>query len=225
MPGAESDNRWKHGFWGVWATQFQESFNDNAYRWLVVSYVIGMGLSSERQDFLTNAATVLFSLPFILFSPAGGYLADRYSKRSVILGTKLAELPIMGLALLGLVTRSIPVMFAALFLRGIQSSCFSPSKFGMLPEILPEQRLSWGNGLIELGSFIAIISGTVAGTSMYSRFNGQLGPSGSILLLATFLGFAIATTLPRVPAAGSARPFHMNPFGELANQWSLIRKD
>jgi acyl-[acyl-carrier-protein]-phospholipid O-acyltransferase / long-chain-fatty-acid--[acyl-carrier-protein] ligase len=225
MPGAESDNRWKHGFWGVWATQFQESFNDNAYRWLVVSYVIGMGLSSERQDFLTNAATVLFSLPFILFSPAGGYLADRYSKRSVILGTKLTELPIMGLALLGLVTRSIPVMFAALFLRGIQSSCYSPSKFGMLPEVLPEKRLSWGNGVIELGSFLAIICGTVAGTSMYSEFRLQLGNAGTILIATTLIGLMAAATLPRTQVARTTRHFHINPFGELIEQWSVIRRD
>ena len=116
---------WKRGFWSIWATQFQESFSDNAYRWLVASFVIGMNLPATRQDFLTNAATVLFSLPFILFSPSGGYLADRFAKRSVILGTKIAELPVMGLAFIGLLTHNIPVMFAALFLRGAQSACYS----------------------------------------------------------------------------------------------------
>src|SRR5258708_19205530 len=151
MPTADSENTWKRGFWSVWATQFQESFSDNAYRWLLASFVIGMGLSRERQDFLTNAATILFSLPFILFSGAGGYLADRHSKRSVILGTNFAELPVMGVALLGLLSRNVPVMFAALFLRGIQSSCYSPSKFGILPEILPQGRPPWGKVLPALG--------------------------------------------------------------------------
>jgi acyl-[acyl-carrier-protein]-phospholipid O-acyltransferase / long-chain-fatty-acid--[acyl-carrier-protein] ligase len=225
MPAAESNTDWKSGFWGVWATQFQESFSDNAYRWLVASYVIGMGLSADRQDFLTNAATVLFSLPFILFSPAGGYLADRYSKRSVIVGTKLAELPIMGLALLALVTRNIPIMFTALFLRGIQSSCYSPSKFGMLPEILPEKRLSWGNGVIELGSFVAIICGTVAGTSMYSEFRLQLGNAGTILIATTLIGLAAASTLPRTHVVKTKRRFQINPFGELIEQWSVIGQD
>src|SRR5262245_17534455 len=222
MPIAESNSSWKRSFWSVWATQFQESFSDNAYRFLVISFVADMALASETRGYLTLLAGILFATPFVLFSPAGGYLADRYSKRSVILGTKIAEIAVMGIALTGLALHNLWIMLVALFLRGIQSSCYSPSKFGMLPEILPEQRLSWGNGLIELGSFIAIISGTVAGTSLYSRFDGQLGPAGSILLLATFLGFAIATTLPRVPAARSARRLRINPFGELANQWSLI---
>ena len=225
MTPAESNNRWKRGFWSVWATQFQESFSDNAYRWLVASFVIGRGLSAERQDLLTNVATVLFSLPFILFSPAGGYLADRYSKRSVILGTKFAELPVMGLALLGLLTQNLVILFVALFLRGMQSSCYSPSKFGMLPEILPEKRLSWGNGVIELGSFLAIICGTVAGTSMYSAFSLNLGYAGTILLATTLIGLLIATTLPRTHAPKTSRPFQINPFGALIKHWNVIRKD
>src|SRR5207247_1042270 len=156
MPTAESKSNWKRGFWSVWATQFQESFSDNAYKFLVISFVSGRYLAGDR-DYLTMAAGILFASPFVLFSPAGGYLADRYSKRAVILGTKIAEIPVMGIALTGLALHSLPIMLAALFLRGIQSSCYSPSKFGMLPEVLPEHRLSWGNGLIELGSFVAII--------------------------------------------------------------------
>jgi len=221
----ESNIQWKRGFWSVWATQFQESFSDNAYRFLVISFVADMALASEKRGFLTLLAGILFALPFVLFSPMGGYFADRYSKRSVILGTKIAEIPVMAIAFAGLAFHSIPIMLAALFLRGIQSSCYSPSKFGMLPEILPEARLSWGNGLIELGSFLAIICGTVAGTSMYSEFTGQLGYAGVILLIVTLAGLLLASRLPRVRSAGSARRFRTNPFGELEEQWKLIRKD
>ena len=98
---------------------------------------------------------------------------------------------------------NLPIMLLALFLRGIQSSCYSPSKFGMLPEILPERLLSWGNGVIELGSFMAIIAGTVAGTTLYSKFSGQLGYAGLILFAVTLVGVAVSVTLPRVPAAGN----------------------
>src|SRR5438093_5601739 len=75
MPTAESKSNWKRGFWSVWATQFQESFSDNAYKFLVISFVTGRYLAGDR-DYLTMAAGILFAAPFVLFSPAGGYLAD-----------------------------------------------------------------------------------------------------------------------------------------------------
>jgi acyl-[acyl-carrier-protein]-phospholipid O-acyltransferase / long-chain-fatty-acid--[acyl-carrier-protein] ligase len=218
-------NQWKRGFWSVWATQFQESFSDNAYRWIVISFVANMAMAGSTREYLNTLAGILFAAPFVLFSPAGGYLADRYSKRAVILGTKFGEVFVMGIALAGMTLGSLPIMLVALFLRGIQSSCYSPSKFGMLPEILPEARLSWGNGIIELGSFLAIICGTVAGTSLYSRFSGRLGYAGVILFAATLIGLAISSTLPRVRAAGSITPFRLNPFSELIRQLKDIRKD
>jgi len=195
-------NQWKRGFWSVWATQFQESFSDNAYRWIVISFVANMAMAGSTREYLNTLAGILFAAPFVLFSPAGGYLADRYSKRAAILCTRFGEVFVMGIALAGMTLGSLPIMLVALFLRGIQSSCYSPSKFGMLPEILPEARLSWGNGIIELGSFLAIICGTVAGTSLYSRFSGRLGYAGVILFAATLIGLAISSTLPRVRAAG-----------------------
>ena len=211
----------RRGFWSLSAAQFQESFSDNAYRWLVLSYITAMGLSGS----LALAAGILFSLPFILFSMTGGYLADRYSKRSVIIGTKIAEIPIMGLALAGLAFRSLPLMLTALFLRSAQSACFSPSKFGLLPELLPERRLSWGNGLIELGSFLAIICGTVAGTSMYGAFEPSMAWAGIVLIAATLGGLRVATGIARVPAAGTTRPFRFNPLADLTSQMRNVRKD
>ena len=225
MPVADSTRGWKRGFWSVWATQFQESFSDNAYRWIVISFVAHLALEGSQRELLNTVAGILFAAPFVLFSPIGGYLADRFSKRTVILGTKFGEIVVMGVALIGLALGNLPVMLVALFLRGIQSSCYSPSKFGMLPEILPEDRLSWGNGLIELGSFAAIIFGTVVGTALYSRYEGQLGYAGVILFVATLIGLAISSTLPRVRAAGSTKPLRRNPFGGLLEQWVSIRKD
>jgi acyl-[acyl-carrier-protein]-phospholipid O-acyltransferase/long-chain-fatty-acid--[acyl-carrier-protein] ligase len=222
---ATRDRGWKLGFWSIWATQFQESFSDNAYRWIVIFYVTNMAMGEDQRGYLTALAGVLFGAPFVLFSPLGGYLADKFSKRTVILGTKFAEILVMMIAVAGLALGNLPVMLAALFLRGVQSSCYSPSKFGMLPEVLPESRLSWGNGLIELGSFLAIITGTVAGASLSSRFAGQLGYAGVTLFAVTLAGVAISSTLPRVRAAASTAPFRVNPFGELRDQWKSIRKD
>ena len=221
-----AEKPWKRGFWSVWATQFQESFSDNAYRWIVISFVATRALeAAANREYLNALAGILFAAPFVLFSPLGGYLADRFSKRSVILGTKFAEILVMAIALLGMTLGSLPVMLLALFLRGIQSSCYSPSKFGLLPEILPERLLSWGNGVLELGSFVAIISGTVAGTALYSGFSGRLGYAGLILFAVTLVGVAVSTTLPRVRSAGSTKTLRINPFAELLDQWKGIRTD
>src|SRR5688572_4575464 len=95
-------NTWQRGFWGVWLTQFQESFADNAYLFLVLAFVADMAIGEDTRGHLTLLAGLLFAAPFVLFSPIGGFLADRHSKRSVILGTKLVEIPIMIIALLGL---------------------------------------------------------------------------------------------------------------------------
>src|SRR5205809_6683732 len=88
MPATESTTGWKRGFWSVWATQFQESFSDNAYRWIVISFVAHSVLEGSKRDLLNTVAGILFAAPFVLFSPTGGYLADRFTKRSATLGAK-----------------------------------------------------------------------------------------------------------------------------------------
>src|SRR5436305_10387828 len=110
-----SDRRWQRGYWSLFATQFQESFSDNAYKFFLISFVTAMGLSQSQRDSFVFEVGALFSIPFILFSMTGGYLADRFSKRSVIIGLKIAEILIMGLALAGLVLHNFPVMIVALF--------------------------------------------------------------------------------------------------------------
>lgn len=217
--------RGRRGFWSLSATQFQESFSDNALKWLTISFVGGLGLATRETEFLVSFTGFIFALPFILFSMTGGYLADRYSKRSVIIGTKTVEIPIMMLALAGLWLQSLPVIFVAIFLRSAQSACFSPSKFGLIPELLPEKRLSWGNGVIELGSFMAIILGTVSGGILYDLFRGQLAGAGILLIGATLIGLACATGVARVPAAAPNRTFQFNPVGQLSTEWKAIRQD
>src|SRR6185295_11322957 len=125
MPVVESAPKWRRAFWSVWATQFQETFSDLAYRWLVISFVTHQAIADSQVDIQKAIAGVLFAAPFVLFSPVGGYLADRFSKRTVILGTKFGELLVMTVAFTGLALANLPLMLAALFLRGIQSSCYS----------------------------------------------------------------------------------------------------
>src|ERR1700722_20889364 len=94
----------QRGFWWLFVTQFQGAFSDNVLKWLVISLITGMGFSNDKRDQLVGIVGALFALPFIIFSMAGGYLADRFSKRSVTIGTKVFEIGVMTVALVALAT-------------------------------------------------------------------------------------------------------------------------
>src|SRR5436305_5835732 len=150
-------------FWSLIVTQFQGAFSDNALKNLVAALILGMGLPAGERDWLLPAVTATFSIPFILFSMLGGYLADRFSKRTITIGVKVFEIVVMAVAGAGLAFSLTPLLLAAVFLMGVHSAIFGPSKYALLPEVLPRQQLSWGNGVLELGTFLAIILGTGLG--------------------------------------------------------------
>src|ERR1700676_2757191 len=164
---------WRKGFWSLIATQFQGAFNDNALKYLVIFLIIGTNLSSDEEEAKVLLVGSLFALPFILFSMTGGYFADRFSKRSVTIWTKVFEIAVMLFAIAGFAAHSMAMSMAAVFLASTQGALFGPTKYGLLPEILPEKELSWGNGVIELGTFLAAISGTVIGAYFSEAFSGR----------------------------------------------------
>ena len=213
------------GFWALIVTQAQGAFSDNALKWLAISLITGMGLSNEESDRLVSIIGALFALPFIVFSMAGGFLADRFSKRSVIIGIKLFEILVMFLALFGLATNHIYVTICGVFLMGVHSAFFGPSKYGILPELLPEKKLSWGNGYLELGTFIAIIGGTVAGGWLCKTFKSDPGWSGVILIALAVTGLCTAFGIRKVPAADPQKKFRANFVGDLWQQVKMIRTD
>src|SRR5437899_6026534 len=185
-----------------------------------------MGLAKDQRDLLfVLVVPLLFSVPFLLFSMTGGYLADRFSKRSVTIGTKVMEMAVMGVALVGLASRSLPVTAVAVFLLSTQAALFGPSKYGLLPEILPQSRLSWGNGILELGTFVAIITGTMAAGFMAEAFEGRQYWSGAILVGLAAVGLAASLSIRRTPPADPARRFRLNPISELLSEWKYVRED
>ena len=169
------------GFWALIVTQFQGAFSDNALKWLVISLIAGMNFTDDKRDQLVGIVGALFAVPFIVFSMAGGFLADRFSKRIVTVCVKVFEIFVMFIALTGLATNHVYVTIAGVFLMGVHSAIFGPSKYGLLPELLPEKKLSWGNGVIELGTFLAIIGGTVAGGWLCKTFRATPGGPASSL--------------------------------------------
>src|SRR6476646_4721993 len=97
----ETVHKWQRGFWSLIVTQFQNAFNDNALKFLVIYIIVAMNFSPGQRDFLVLIVSALFALPFIFFSLTGGYFADKYSKRSVVIGTKLMEIGVMVFAIAG----------------------------------------------------------------------------------------------------------------------------
>jgi len=215
----------ERGFWALIVTQFQGAFSDNALKWLVISLIAGMDFSGEKRDQLVGIVGALFALPFIVFSMTGGFLADRFSKCAVTIGVKLFEILVMFVALAGLATNHLYVTISGVFLMGVHSAIFGPSKYGLLPELLPEKKLSWGNGVIELGTFLAIIGGTVAGGWLCKTFSADPGWSGVILIALAVIGLFTSFGITPVPAADPQKKFRANFVGELWTQIKIIRRD
>jgi acyl-[acyl-carrier-protein]-phospholipid O-acyltransferase / long-chain-fatty-acid--[acyl-carrier-protein] ligase len=222
---SDAPRSWRLGFWSLIATQFQGAFNDNALKFLVLYLIIGADSSRETDETKVLLVGALFALPFILFSMTGGYLADRFSKRSVTIGTKIYEIGVMLFAIAGFAVHSMEMSLAALFLASTQGALFGPSKYGLLPELLPESRLSWGNGIIELGTFLAAIAGTLAGANLSERFAGHQQYSGIFFLGCSVIGWLTSLGISRVPAADPTKKFRFNPLGDLWGQMKLIAED
>lgn len=221
----ETPPHWRRGFWSLIVTQFQGAFSENALKQLVIFVVFGLGLSETQKNELVPIVMLVFAMPFIIFSMAGGYLADRFSKRSVTIGTKVFEICSAVCALAGLALRSLPLEFAAIFLLDTQGAVFGPSKYGLLPETLPEQELSWGNGIIELGTFLAVISGTIAGGYLSDTFRGRQQWSGVILIVLAVVGTVLSLGISRVPVANPRRQFYANFIAEVWREMREIKKD
>ncbi|MBF0375325.1 MAG: MFS transporter, partial [Alphaproteobacteria bacterium] len=152
-------------FLPLFASQFLGAANDNLFKnALVILVVFRLGAQAGMPpQVLVTAAAGLFILPFFLFSATAGQLADRLEKSGLMRLVKLAEVGIALLAAWALIEANVPGMLAALFLFGLQSTFFGPLKYAVLPEHLREDELIGGNALIEGGTFLAILLGTIAG--------------------------------------------------------------
>src|SRR5258708_9574553 len=173
---------WRRSFWALIFTQFQGAFSANTFEYFLLYLVVGMGLAKEQQDRLVSVIPLFFAAPFVLFSMAGGFLADRYSKRQITIATKLIGIAAMSLAVAGFFTHSLPFQLGLLFLVSTQPPPFRPPNYGLLPEILPQKWLSWGNGILELGTFAAIIGGMVCAALLSEHMRDHHAWVGVVLV-------------------------------------------
>jgi len=220
-----SERSWQRGFWSLIVTQFQGAFSDNALKTLVTFVGLSVAISHREREAIVPLLGILFSIPFILFSMAGGYLADRYSKRTITIGVKVFEMCLMLFVLAGFLLNNLPMAMAGVFFMGVHSAFFGPSKYGLLPELLPEKRLSWGNGILELGTFLAIISGGAIGGLLFNAFRGRQAWSGAIFIGLAVIGFLTSLGIARIPAANPEKKFRANFLGDLFEQIRDIRRD
>ena len=158
-------------FLPLFITQFLGAFNDNLLKtaFLVMVSYAGLGFAGLPAAQIVNLASGLFILPFFLFSATAGRLAERLDKARIARWVKLSELGIMLLAAVGFYTRNVPLLLLALFLMGVHSTFFGPIKYAMLPQHLRRDELLGGNGLIEMGTFIAILLGQMAGSLLVGQ--------------------------------------------------------
>lgn len=225
-PTATAPQRGLRGFWALIAVQFQNAFSDNALKWLVSFLVLDAAFSKQQRDlWFILVVPLLFAVPFLLFSIPGGYFADKYSKRSVTLGTKLFELGVMGLATFAFARNRLDLAGVALFLACTQGAIFGPTKYALLPALLPEAKLSWGNGIIELTTLLAAIFAALAGGFLATHFRGRQVWSGVVFLMLTAIGLLSSLGITRLPPADPARRFDWNVPREFFHEVRRIRRD
>ncbi|MGH8054993.1 MAG: MFS transporter [Stenotrophomonas sp.] len=191
------------------------AFNDNVYRQAIIGLLFYLGVSSEERTLYTNLAPALFILPYFLFSALAGQIAEKLEKQRLIVITTAMEIVIMSLAAVGFLTQNMPVLLIALFCTGLQSTLFGPVKYSVLPSILKPEELTGGNGLVEMGTSISILTGMIAGGMIFA-LAGSYGPMvAAVAIIALALaGNIAARMIPRLDAGAPELKVNWNPLSE-----------
>ena len=205
-------------------TQFLGAFNDNLYKNALVVLLTFQATryTTLSPGILVNLCAGLFILPFFLFSATAGQIADKYEKSRLIRLTKLLEIAIALLACVAFAQDSLTLMLAALFLLGAQSALFGPVKYAILPQHLHESELIGGNALVESGTFVAILIGTLAGGLAIALPAGESWISAATVLVA-LAGYATSRSIPTAPAASPGLRINWNPLSETWRNLQHIR--
>ncbi len=208
-------------------TQALGAFNDNVFKNALVILVafLTTQLSAADVNFYTNLAAALFILPFLLFSATSGQLSDKYDKARLAQIVKLLEIAIMLVACAGFVGNSIGLLMAMLFMMGLHSTLFGPLKYGLLPQVLADNELVGGNGLIEMGTFLAILLGTILGSTLIRVTGYGAWLVGGATIALAVAGLVCALAMPRAPPVDAGLKINWNPFSETWRNLGYIRSD
>ena len=208
-------------FW----TQFLGAANDNLFKFaftVLVTYQLQVQwLPADLAGLVIGA---LFILPFLLFSATSGQLADKLDRREMIIWLKRAEIGIMAIAAWGFFVHNIPVLLVSIFLMGLQSTVFGPVKFAYLPQHLSERELTGGNGMVEMGTFVAILLGNVAGGLIIAVPEIGAHHVGFSCVGLAIIGRMASHYIPASPAMDPSLQINWNPFTETWANLKLARE-
>ncbi|HEY5622486.1 MAG TPA: MFS transporter, partial [Gammaproteobacteria bacterium] len=208
-------------FGPFFVAQFLGAFNDNVFKnaLLILIAFEAAALGALGTDSLINLAAGIFILPFFLFSATAGQFADKYEKSLLIRRIKMAEIAIMIVAAIALFLESVPLLLFVLFLLGAQSTAFGPVKYGVLPQLLNDKELIGGNGLVGMGTFMAILLGTATGGLLIGNGNAGALAVSTLVVAVACAGYWVSRSVPAVPVVDPELSINWNPFVET---WRII---
>lgn len=191
------------------ATQFLGALNDNLFKLLIIFLIINVQ-GQQSANFILALAGGVFVIPFLLFSSAAGVLADRISKRSIIVAMKIAEVFIMSASVISAYYQSTLGSYILLFCMATQSAIFGPSKYGIIPELVDSRRISQANGLLTSFTYLAIILGTFFASFITDLTNKNFTIASSFCVLISLFGLLTSLGVTKTPPKGTKK--RINPF-------------
>ena len=197
----------------LFATQFCGAFNDNIFKnclLLIITYHAADKIGLDT-TLVLNIAAGLFILPFFIFSALAGQITDKYDKATLMRRIKFIEVVLMVIAAIAFVFELYYVLLGLLFLMGVQSTFFGPAKYAILPQHLKDTELVGGNALIEMGTFAAILIGTIGAGIIVQLPNPSL-ISATVVIVFAALGYWFSRSIPNAPAPESTIKINYNPF-------------
>ena len=200
-------------------TQLLGAFNDNVFKQSLILIILFKLSAAADRDLLVNLAAMLFILPFFLFSALGGQFGEKFAKDLLIRRLKFFEIFIMLLGAAGILLGNLTLMLAVLFAMGLQSALFGPVKYSILPQALQPEELVGGNALVEMGTFLAILAGTISAGIMLGSDHYAVIVAVAVVLIA-LVGYLSSRGIPRADAALPELPLDWNIFRQT---WATLR--
>jgi 1-acyl-sn-glycerol-3-phosphate acyltransferase len=207
------------------ATQALGAFNDNVYRQAIIGLLGYLAVGASTTTLYASLAPAVFIAPFFLLSALAGQIAEKYEKSRLIRAVNLFGIAVMALAALGFAIRSLPLLMTALFLMGVHATLFGPVKYSILPAVLKPEELTGGNGLVEMGTSVAILLGMLAGGGIFASGHASAPAiAASAVLALSIAGYLTSRAIPVAAANAPGLRIRFNPFPESLAMFRLARK-
>ncbi len=212
-------------FWPIFWTQFSGAMNDNIFKNALIILIAYqstsiLGLRPEQMVALCGG---LFILPFFVFSSIAGELTDKFPMHKLVIFTKILELFIVIIGAVGFILNIVPLLLFCLFLLGLQSTLFGPVKYSILPELITEEELVKGNAFVEMGTFLAILIGTIAGGSLIASEKGGIYISIATVIVA-MVGVFLSFKVKAIATVDATRKINLNIFQSTVEIIGISRK-